>query len=105
LPALIGDLGKSVGSKNGLNQRMFDAMHEELRVTKTPSCSNRPQADIRDDFVYDDLETIHRQCRGRWNMLLSFGGLAANLFEHLKVMDMNIMHNCEFIVEVLAASR
>ncbi len=105
LPGLIGDLENLLDQKNGLNQRMFDAMHEELKGYKDAFLLESVHKPIIRDLIslYDDLEAIHRQVQGAVEYAAkALADSAANLFEHLKMMDMNIMHNCEFIIEVLA---
>jgi molecular chaperone GrpE (heat shock protein) len=105
LPALVDDLENLLEQKNGLNQRMFDAMHEELKGYKDAFLLESVHKPIIRDLIslFDDLEAIHRQVQEA----VEYAGnsatdTAADLFEHLKTMDTNVMHNCEFIVEVLA---
>jgi molecular chaperone GrpE (heat shock protein) len=91
--------------KNGLNQRMFDAMHEELKGYKDAFLLESVHKPIIRDLIslYDDLEAIHRQVQEAVEYAANtLADSAAELFEHLKMTDMNIMHNCEFIIEVLA---
>jgi molecular chaperone GrpE (heat shock protein) len=105
LPALIDGLEHLLDQKNGLNQRMFDAMHEELKGYKDAFLLESVHKPIIRDLIslYDDLETIHRQMQEAVaDAARVASGSAAPLRERLKLMDTNIMHNCEFIVEVLA---
>ena len=105
LPALIVGLQSLVDQKNGLNQRMFDALHEELKGYKDGFLLESVHKPIIRDLIslYDDLANIHRQMQ---DAVLDAGKLpssvANKLLERLKTMDTNIEHNCEFIVEVLA---
>ncbi len=105
LPALIDGLQDLLEQKNGLNQRMFDALHEELKGYKDGFLLESVHRPIIRDLIslYDDLAAIHRQMQ---DAVAGAAALASEpvlkLLEQLKTMDTNIEHNCEFIVEVLA---
>jgi molecular chaperone GrpE (heat shock protein) len=105
LPALIDGLHDLLDQKNGLNQRMFDALHEELKGYKDGFLLESVHKPIIRDLIslYDDLAAIHRQMQ---DAVVEAARLPAEpalkLLEHLKTMDTNIEHNCEFIIEVLA---
>jgi molecular chaperone GrpE (heat shock protein) len=106
LPDLIGGLHELLDQKNGLNERMFDALHEELKGYKDGFLLESVYKPIIRDLIslYDDLSAIHGQMQASVAgaaQLPSAGG-ALKLLEQLKTMDTNIEHNCEFIVEVLA---
>jgi molecular chaperone GrpE (heat shock protein) len=105
LPGLIEGLQSLVDQKNGLNQRMFDALHEELKGYKDGFLLESVHKPIIRDLIslYDDLSTIHRQMQDAVLDAAKLPSAVANkLLERLKTMDTNIEHNCEFIVEVLA---
>jgi len=105
LPALIEGLQGLLDQKNGLNQRMFDALHEELKGYKDGFILESLQKPIIRDLIslYDDLVTIHRQMQEAVADAAALPSEVANkLLQRLKTMDTNIEHNCEFIVEVLA---
>ena len=105
LPALIDGLQGLLDQKNGLNQRMFDALHEELKGYKDGFILESLQKPIIRDLIslYDDLVTIHRQMQEAVADAAALPSEVANtLLQRLKTMDTNIEHNCEFIVEVLA---
>ena len=105
LPTLIGDLENLLDQKSGLNQRMFDAMHEELKGYKDAFLLDSVHKPIIRDLIslFDDLEAIHRQMQEAVDYAAhALADTAADLFAHLKTMDMNVMHNCDFIIEVLA---
>jgi molecular chaperone GrpE (heat shock protein) len=106
LPDLIGGLHELLDQKNGLNERMFDALHEELKGYKDGFLLESVHKPIIRDLIslYDDLSAIHGQMQASvaGAAQLPSGGGALKLLEQLKTMDNNIEHNCEFIVEVLA---
>jgi molecular chaperone GrpE (heat shock protein) len=105
LPALIEGLHELLEQKNGLNQRMFDALHEELKGYKDGFLLESVHKPIIRDLIslYDDLATIHRQMQDSVAEAARLSeGPALHLLEQLKTMDTNIEHNCEFLVEVLA---
>jgi len=105
LPTLVRELQTMADQKNGLNQRMFDALHQELKGYKDGFLLESVHKPIIRDLItlYDDLTRTHRQLQeaaGDSAKLSSETG--DKLFERLKTMDTNVEHNCEFIVEVLA---
>jgi molecular chaperone GrpE (heat shock protein) len=105
LPGLIDGLQGLLDQKNGLNQRMFDALHEELKGYKDGFILESVQKPVIRDLIslYDDLVTIHRQMQEAVADAAALPSEVANkLLKRLKTMDTNIEHNCEFIVEVLA---
>jgi len=105
LPALIQGLQNLVDQKTGLNQRMFDAMHEELKGYKDGFLLESVHKPIIRDLIslYDDLANTHRQMQEAVADAAKLPSEVANkLLERLKTMATNIEHNCEFIVEVLA---
>ena len=105
LPGLIEGLHELLDQKNSLNQRMFDALHEELKGYKDGFLLESVHKPIIRDLIslYDDLETIHGQMQDSVMGAAQLPGEASlKLLEQLKTMDTNIEHNCGFIVEVLA---
>jgi len=105
LPGLIDGLQDLLEQKNGLNQRMFDALHEELKGYKDGFLLESMHKPIIRDLLslHDDLSAIHRQMQDAVAEAAQVPSeAAAKLLNHLKTMDTNIEHNCEFIVEVLA---
>ena len=105
LPALIQGLQTVVEQKNGVNQRMFDALHEELKGYKDGFLMESVQKPIIRDLIsfYDDLTAIHRQMQDAVADAAKMpSAVADRLLTRLKTMDMNIEHNCEFVIEVLA---
>ena len=105
LPALVDGLHDLLDQKNGLNQRMFDALHEELKGYKDGFLLESVHKPIIRDLIslYDDLTAIHRQMQDAVAEAARLPSEpAVKLLAHLKTMDTNIEHNCEFIIEVLA---
>jgi len=105
LPSLVQGLQTLVDQKNSLNQRMFDALHEELKGYKDGFLLETVHKPIIRDLIslYDDLSLIHRQMQDAVADAAQLPSEVANkLLARLKTMDTNIEHNCEFIVEVLA---
>ncbi|HSI12133.1 MAG TPA: nucleotide exchange factor GrpE [Chthoniobacter sp.] len=105
LPTLVQSLQTLVDQKSGLNQRMFDALHEELKGYKDGFLLESVHKPIIRDLItlYDDLCLTHRQLQDAAADSAKLPSEIANkLFERLKTMDTNVEHNLEFIVEVLA---
>jgi molecular chaperone GrpE (heat shock protein) len=105
LPALVSGLQHLLEQKNGLNQRMFDALHEELKGYKDGFLLESVHKPIIRDLIslYDDLANIHRQMQDALAEAAALSSAASvKLLEHLKTMDTHIEHNGEFILEVLA---
>jgi molecular chaperone GrpE (heat shock protein) len=105
LPTLVQDLRTMVDQKSGLNQRMFDALHEELKDYKDGFLLETVHKPIIRDLisVYDALSLIHRQMQEAVADAATLPSDIGNkLLARLQTMDTNIEHNCEFIVEVLA---
>lgn len=105
LPELIGHLREVLEQKNGVNQRMFDALHEELRGYKDGFLLESVHRPIIRDLIslFDDLSAIHRQMQESVKFAITPGEEASGpLLERLRTMEMNVEHNCEFILEVLA---
>ena len=105
LPALVQGLQMLVDQKNGVNMRMFDALHEELKGYKDGFLLESVQKPIIRDLIslYDDLTAIHRQMQDAVIDAAKMPSeVAERLLARLKTMDTNIEHNCEFVVEVLA---
>jgi molecular chaperone GrpE (heat shock protein) len=104
-PALVEGLQTLLEQKNGLNERMFDALHEELKGYKDGFLLESVHKPIIRDLIslFDDLSTIHRQMQEAVADAAQLPSEVANkLLERLKTMDKNIEHNCWFIAEVLA---
>lgn len=101
LPQLILGLESLLEQKNGVNQRMFDALHEELKGYKDGFLMESVLRPIVRDLIslYDDLTTIHRQMQECVRVVTEVD--QGRLSERLKTMDTNIEHHCEFVLEIL----
>jgi hypothetical protein len=106
LPRLITTLHDDLENRNGINQKLFDAMHDELRGYKDGfllDVLHRPL--IRDLItLYDDLSELHRRTTAFLN---SFQPgvetpevLAAR--RQLQVLTTNLDHIVVSLLEVLA---
>ena len=105
LPALAEDLRGLLDQKNGVSQRMFAALHEELKGYKDGFLLESVHKPIIRDLIslYDDLTAIHGQMQETVvDAVRTCEVTGVALIERLKTMDMNIEHNCEFLIEVLA---
>jgi molecular chaperone GrpE (heat shock protein) len=106
IPGLVESLQGLLDQKNGVNQRMFDALHEELKGYKDGFLLESLLKPVICDMIslYDDLSLIHGQMQEAVVHAEEAKSSPVDKFllDHLKTMDTNIQHNCEFIIEVLA---
>ncbi|HYR57676.1 MAG TPA: hypothetical protein VEO95_03560 [Chthoniobacteraceae bacterium] len=104
LPELIAGLEALLDQKNGVNQRMFDALHEELKHYKDGFLLESILKPIIRDLVslYDELATIHRQMQECVENAAASADEAAPFLDRLRRMEMNLAHHCEFVLEILA---
>ena len=105
LPDLAENLRGLMDQKNGVSQRMFAALHEELKGYKDGYLLESVHKPIIRDLIslYDDLTAIHGQMQETVvDAVRTSDVTGVALIERLKTMDMNIEHNCEFLIEVLA---
>ena len=105
LPVLADDLRGLLEQKNGVSQRMFAALHEELKGYKDGFLLESVHKPIIRDLIslYDDLTAIHGQMQETlMDAVRASEVTGVSMIERLKTMDMNIEHNCEFLIEVLA---
>ena len=103
MPRLIAELQAVVEQRNGLNQRMFDAMHEELKGYKDNFLLEAVHKPVIRDLIslFDDLTEIHRQMHAV--VVDADGAETAKQFsDRCHTLETNLRHNCEFITEVLA---
>jgi hypothetical protein len=105
LPQLIADLRGMIESKNGLNQSMFSALHQELKGYKDGFLLESVHRPIIRDLIslYDDITGIQRQITATIAEpdSQSQTPLAVRMLERLRTIEMNLDHNLEFIAEVL----
>ena len=107
LPKAVAELRALLEMKNGVSHSMFSALHEELKGYKDGFLLQSVYRPIIRDLVsvYDDLTEIHRQI----TEAIADGsgdaeGPAATkkLLDRMRTMEMNLGHNVEFVLEVLA---
>ena len=106
MPRLVSDLRALLDAKNGLNQNMFAALHEELKGYKDGFLLQSVYRPIIRDLIslYDDTAEIRRQVTSTIADpdCAATLPLAVRVVERLRTLEMNLDHNLEFIVEVLA---
>jgi hypothetical protein len=104
LPRLITTLHDDLENRNGVNQKLFDAMHEELRGYKDGFLLEILHRPIIRDLIllYDDLSDLHRRTAAfvESNKAESIEAQAGR--EHLKVLATNLDHIVDSLLEVLA---
>ena len=102
LPQIVTDLRAMLELKNGVNQSMFAALHEELKGYKDGFLLESVHRPIIRDLIslYDDTTELQRQ---------AFAAAAeaskvedSPLAVRLRTLEMNLDHNLGFITEVLA---
>lgn len=101
LPRLVSGLESLLEQKNGVNQRMFDALHEELKSYKDGFLMESVLRPIVRDLIslFDDLSMIHAQMQECVRVVGEVD--QGSLSERLRTMNMNIEHHCEFVLEIL----
>ena len=107
LPKMVTDLRALLEMKNGVSHSMFSALHEELKSYKDGFLLQSVYRPIIRDLVsvYDDLTEIHRQITeaiGEGAASSEESAAAKKMLERMRTMEMNLGHNVEFILEVLA---
>ena len=106
LPRLIAELRSLLELKNTVNQRMFDALHEELKDYKDDFLLESVHRPVIRDLIslYDDLAEIHRQISAAITDASDEENAPCtrSLIERMKTLAMNVEHKLDFVVEVLA---
>jgi molecular chaperone GrpE (heat shock protein) len=107
LPKVVADLRALLEMKNGVSHSMFSALHEELKGYKDGFLLQSVYRPIIRDLVsvYDDLTEIHRQITEAITEGSSSGEespATQKMLTRMRTMEMNLGHNVEFILEVLA---
>jgi hypothetical protein len=106
LPRLINSLHEDLENRNGVNQKLFDALYEELRGYKDGfllEVFHRPL--IRDLItLYDDLSEIHRRAASFLDRVTPVSEttdihVAGDQMKHLAT---NLHHAVDSVVEILA---
>ncbi len=101
LPKLVSSLEALLEQKNGVSQRMFDALHDELRGYKDGFLMESVLRPILRDLIslYDDLAAIHAQMQECVNVVVYEEGNAQ--WDRLLTINKNLEHHCEFVIEIL----
>ncbi len=107
LPKAVAELRALLEMKNGVSHSMFSALHEELKGYKDGFLLQSVYRPIIRDLVsvYDDLTEIHRQIHAAISDGASEGEASPStqkVLGRMRTMEMNLGHNVEFILEVLA---
>lgn len=102
LPVIVGELQTLIEKKDALSKQMFDALHEELRSYKDDFLLETVHRPIIRDLItlHDDLTEICRQMQVAVAVLAEAGSSLA--LDRLRTIEVNVHHNLEFILEVLA---
>jgi molecular chaperone GrpE (heat shock protein) len=107
LPKAVSDLRALLEMKNGVSHSMFSALHEELKGYKDGFLLQSVYRPIIRDLVsvYDDLTEILRQITeaiAEGSSERDDSTAAKKVLSRMRTMEMNLGHNVEFILEVLA---
>lgn len=107
LPKAVADLRALLEMKNGVSHSMFSALHEELKGYKDGFLLESVYRPIIRDLVavYDDLTEIHRQITDAISDACNDADAsesAKKMLNRMRTLEMNLGHNVEFILEVLA---
>lgn len=105
IPELTENLRSLLDQKSGVNQKMFAALHEELKGYKDGFLLETVHKPIIRDLIslHDDFCKIHRQLEQAVSDVGEVcGGMFSEFFERLKTLETNVAHNCGFLIEVLA---
>jgi hypothetical protein len=106
LPRLIATLHDDIENRNGVNQKLFDALHDELRGYKDGFLLELLHRPIIRDLIllYDDLSEIHRRTAAFLHGFRPGADtpevLAAR--NQLNVLATNLNHIVDSLLEILA---
>jgi hypothetical protein len=106
LPRLITTLHDDLENRNGVNQKLFDALHDELRSYKDGFLLEILHRPIIRDLIllYDDLSEIHR-CTAASLDGFKPGCETAEVLatrKELQVLATNLDHVTDSLLEILA---
>jgi molecular chaperone GrpE (heat shock protein) len=107
LSGVAGELRAMLEMKQGVNQNMFAALHEELKGYKDGFLLEAVQRPIIRDLItiYDDLTELRRQVGQSVNEPVPGGEntpFTVRLYERLRSLHTRLDHQIEFVLEVLA---
>jgi hypothetical protein len=105
LPQIVAELRSLIDAKNGLNQSMFSALHHELKGYKDGFLLESVHRPLIRDLIslFDDITTIQRQVTATVSDpdVKTKAPVVVRMGERLRAIEMNLIHNLEFIAEVL----
>jgi molecular chaperone GrpE (heat shock protein) len=105
LSQIVTELRSLIEGKNGLNQSMFSALHQELKGYKDGFLLESVHRPLIRDLVslFDDITTIQRQVTSTVSDpdFNTKAAVVVRMGERLRAIEMNLIHNLEFIAEVL----
>jgi molecular chaperone GrpE (heat shock protein) len=108
LPRMISSIHDSIEQKNRLSQRLFDALHDELRSYKDSFLLDVFHRPIARDLItlFDDLSELHRQTTTliseQEHVTTPGNGHGAHGLDRLKTIATNMDHIVHFVLEILA---
>ena len=105
LPQLILDLRAMMDQRNSVSQRMFDALHEELKGYKDGFLLESVHRPIIRDLIslFDDICAIHQQMDASLKAAVDGDSAAAGavIAQQVRTTTVRLEHNLDFILEVL----
>ena len=111
LPRMISSIHDTIDQKNKLNQKLFDALHGELKDYKDAFLLEIFHRPIAVDLItlFDDLSELHRQAKafaGEQQAELAAskcasGGACAHALDHVHNLSTNLDHAVHSVLEVL----
>jgi GrpE len=106
LPRLINSLHDDLENRNGVNQKLFDALHDELRGYKDGFLLEVLHGPLIRDLItfYDDLSALHRRTAAFLNGFAPGVETAEVLAarNQLQLLSTNLDHIVVSLLEVLA---
>ncbi|MEA3186333.1 MAG: hypothetical protein QOD99_163 [Chthoniobacter sp.] len=101
MPAVMATVQETLNQKNGLNQKLFDALHDELRSYKDGFLLEVFHRPIVRDLVmlFDDLSALHRQTDAG---LAHAEAESAPTNAQLRTFNTNLDHIIHSLLEILA---
>jgi molecular chaperone GrpE (heat shock protein) len=108
LPRMISSIHDSIEQKNRLSQKLFDALHDELRTYKDSFLLDLLHRPIARDLItlFDDLSELNRQTatfiseQERENAAGNGHGCPG--LDRMKTLATNMDHIVHFVLEILA---
>lgn len=112
VPRMISSIHDTIDQKNKLNQKLFDALHGELKDYKDAFLLEVFHRPIAVDLItlFDDLSELHRQAKmfaaeqgtQAAASRCAGGGACAQAMEQVRNLGTNLDHAVHSVLEVLA---